>query len=386
MPAADRLTVLLVGDVMTGRGIDQVLPHPGRPVLHEAHVQDARTYVRLAEAVNGPVGAPLSAARLWGPVRAEIERVAPQARILNLETAVTAGGDPWPAKGIHYRMSPANLDVLQVVRPDVCVLANNHVMDWGRTGLHDTLQALRRAGLATAGAGEDGLQAWAPARVPGIVGGQGPVTGDLLVFGCAAASSGVPPGWAAGPGRAGVALLPDLTPATAQHLADDIRRRRRRVDRVIVSVHWGANWGLTVPLEHRAFARHLIDAGAADIVYGHSSHHPMPLEVYRGRLILYGCGDLVNDYEGITPDPLRTGANLRGDVGALYFASLSTRTGRLLGLEVLPTQMRRLQLNWADGAAADWLHERLVAEAEPGVPGLCWAERPQRGWSLRLPG
>jgi poly-gamma-glutamate capsule biosynthesis protein CapA/YwtB (metallophosphatase superfamily) len=164
------------------------------------------------------------------------------------------------------------------------VLANNHVLDWGRAGLIETLQTLHQAGLHTAGAGADGDAAWAPAALPLAPAQQ------LLVCGFAPRCSGVPRGWAAGPRRSGVALLPDLTPETARTLADDVRRRRGAGDRVVISLHWGGNWGLEIPREHREFAHRLIDLGAADIVHGHSSHHPMPMEVYRGKLILYGCG------------------------------------------------------------------------------------------------
>jgi poly-gamma-glutamate capsule biosynthesis protein CapA/YwtB (metallophosphatase superfamily) len=47
------------------------------------------------------------------------------------------------------------------------------------------------------------------------------------------------------------------------------------------------------------FARRLIDGGV-DVIHGHSSHDLRPVEVYRGRLILYGCGDCIDDYEGIS--------------------------------------------------------------------------------------
>ena len=57
--AGDTLTLWLAGDVMTGRGIDQVQLHPGDPVLYERHVRDARDYVRLAEQLSGPVPAPV---------------------------------------------------------------------------------------------------------------------------------------------------------------------------------------------------------------------------------------------------------------------------------------------------------------------------------------
>jgi poly-gamma-glutamate capsule biosynthesis protein CapA/YwtB (metallophosphatase superfamily) len=66
----------------------------------------------------------------------------------------------------------------------------------------------------------------------------------------------------------------------------------------VVSIHWGANWGYDVPAQHLAFAQRLIGAGI-HLVHGHSAHHPLPNEIYRGRLVLYGCGDLIDDYEGI---------------------------------------------------------------------------------------
>ncbi|MFG2394173.1 CapA family protein [Streptomyces lavendulae] len=101
---------------------------------------------------------------------------------------------------------------------------------------------------------------------------------------------------------------------------------------VAVSIHWGSNWGYRVPPEHVRFAHALVDGGA-DLVHGHSSHHPRPLEVYRGRLILYGCGDLVDDYEGITGHK-----QYRDDLRLLYTARLDKDTGALRGLRLTPFQ------------------------------------------------
>ncbi len=84
-PAAPRrspdapITVLLTGDVMTGRGIDQALPHAGGPQLYEPYVRDARDYIRLAEQLNGKLELPLEPAYVWGDALSEIERVAPTA-------------------------------------------------------------------------------------------------------------------------------------------------------------------------------------------------------------------------------------------------------------------------------------------------------------------
>jgi poly-gamma-glutamate capsule biosynthesis protein CapA/YwtB (metallophosphatase superfamily) len=340
----DHVVLCLAGDVMTGRGIDQVLQHPGAPGLHEGYVRDARDYVRLAEAVNGPIPAPVAPDYIWGDALAEIERIGPQLRIVNLETAVTRSERAWRGKAIHYRMHPDNVDCLRAARIDCCVLSNNHVLDWGRAGLDETLDTLRQAGLRTAGAGGNAGEAWSPAALPLAPHGR------LLVFGCADASSGVPHDWAAAAGRSGVALLDDLSEASARQLAQAIARERKAGDLVLVSIHWGGNWGLAIAPAHRAFARQLVDLGAADVVHGHSSHHPLPVEIYRDRLILYGCGDLINDYEGIGEH-----GSLRSDLGCLYFATLSLATGALQGLEIVALQLRRFRLGPADAQARRWL-------------------------------
>ena len=99
-------------------------------------------------------------------------------------------------------------------------------------------------------------------------------------------------------------------------------------DVVVASIHWGSNWGYDVPATHTDFAHRLIDAGV-DVVHGHSSHHPRPIEVYQGKLILYGCGDLIDDYEGIGGYQ-----KYRDDLRLLYFATVSPGTGRMAACEV----------------------------------------------------
>jgi poly-gamma-glutamate capsule biosynthesis protein CapA/YwtB (metallophosphatase superfamily) len=160
------VTLFLCGDVMLGRGVDQILPHPGRPQLQEQYVLDARDYVRLAERAHGPVPRPASFAWPWGDALDILGQMAPTARLVNLETSITHSTDFAPGKGVHYRMSPQNLPALAAARPDAIALANNHVLDFGRTGLLDTLATLASAGLRTAGAGRDATQALQPAVIP----------------------------------------------------------------------------------------------------------------------------------------------------------------------------------------------------------------------------
>jgi poly-gamma-glutamate capsule biosynthesis protein CapA/YwtB (metallophosphatase superfamily) len=140
------VTVFLCGDVMTGRGVDQILPHPGDPALRERYVDDARTYVALAESVNGGIPRPVGFAWPWGDSLQVLDDVAPDVRVINLETSITRSCEFAPYKGVHYRMSPDNISCLAELQPSACALANNHVLDFGRTGLLDTLDALSRAG------------------------------------------------------------------------------------------------------------------------------------------------------------------------------------------------------------------------------------------------
>ena len=202
------VTVFLCGDVMTGRGIDQILPHPSDPRIYEEVVSDARTYILLAEEVNGPIPRPVDLSYIWGDALAELKQVAPDARVVNLETSVTRNDEPWP-KGINYRMNPANVGCLTAAGIDVCVLANNHVVDFGYAGFVETLETLHRVGLKTTGAGRTLAEAPRPAVVD--------VAADsrVIVFGLGSHKSGIPLSWAADEDVPGVDLLFDLSDETA---------------------------------------------------------------------------------------------------------------------------------------------------------------------------
>ncbi len=356
MNAAQEITLFLCGDVMTGRGIDQLLPRPGSPQLHEPHAASALEYVALAERRCGPISRPVGPDGIWGDALAVLEALRPDLRVINLETAVTASEDAWPGKCIHYRMHPANVTALRALAPDCCVLANNHVLDWGRAGLHETLDVLHAAGIRTAGAGRDRSEAAAAARLALDRGGRG--GGEVLVFAFAVESSGVPDDWAATDARAGVAWLPDLAPARAAEVLDAVGAQRRPGDAAVVSIHWGGNWRLRILPEERAFARRLIEGGV-DLVHGHSSHHPRGIEVHRERLILYGCGDFLNDYEGISGYEA-----FRPDLAMMYFPTIEVGSGRLLRLELVPVRIARMRVIRANDEEASWLQALLNREGE----------------------
>jgi poly-gamma-glutamate capsule biosynthesis protein CapA/YwtB (metallophosphatase superfamily) len=346
------MTLFLCGDVMTGRGIDQILPFPSHPEIHEGHVRDARAYVELAERRYGPIPVPVDFDYVWGDALDELERVQPAVRIVNLETSVTTS-EAWEPKGINYRMHPRNVPCLLTAGIDCCVLANNHVLDWGRKGLDETIVSLQEAGLKTVGAGRDS----AAAERPAIIESSGEQR-RTLVFGCAGPDCGVPPEWSAGEARSGVCLLPTYSLAEADALLARVRRHRRHGDVVVVSIHWGSNWGYAVPDAHRRFAHRLVDSGVVEVVHGHSSHHPRAVEVRAKGVIFYGCGDFATDYEGISGYE-----RYRPDLTVMYFVTIDGR--RMQGVRMVPLRSERFRLLHVSHTDAAWLHETLVRESGP---------------------
>jgi 5-methyltetrahydropteroyltriglutamate--homocysteine methyltransferase len=238
---------------------------------------------------------------------------------------VTVAEDAWPGKDVHYRMHPANVPCLTAAGIDCCALANNHLLDWGPGGLLETVEALHKAGIRTAGAGSTDAEAAAPAIVE-LAG-----LGRVLVFAFATESSGVERDWAAGRDRSGVNRLDDLSGRSVDTVAWQVQDVKRPGDVVVASIHWGSNWGFSIPGEQRAFARRLIDHASVDVVHGHSSHHVKGIEIHRDRPILYGRGDFLTDYEGIGGYE-----EFRDDLGLMYFPGRSERPAGAVHHDVHP--------------------------------------------------
>lgn len=334
---------------MTGRGIDQVLPYSVDPVLYEPYIKNARRYVELAERRSGAIPDHCPFDYFWGDALQVLNRINPDVRIINLETAITTSNDYWREKDIHYRMHPGNIPLLTEAGIDVCVLGNNHILDWGFKGLEETLNSLKQSGISTTGAALDANSA----RPPAIINTN---NGRLLLFSYADSSAGIPTSWKARENSPGVNLLDSLETDSIQQVISNVEAFRRDGDIVVISIHWGGNWGYEVPRAQQTFAHRLIDAGVADIIHGHSSHHPKGIEVYCNRLILYGCGDLINDYEGISGHD-----EYRNELTLLYFPELD-QTGKLMALELAPMEIKRFRLTFPDKKDQQWITNTLQCE------------------------
>jgi len=144
---------------------------------------------------------------------------------------------------------------------------------------------------------------------------------------------------------------------------------KRPGDIAVASIHWGGNWGYGVPKEQIEFAHKLLEHAGLDVIHGHSSHHVKGLEVYRDKLIIHGCGDFLNDYEGISGYE-----SFRGDLGLMYFVSVDPSTGKLVRLEMTPTQIKKFRVYRASRADALWLMDVLNREGKKFGTRVEWRE------------
>lgn len=132
-------------------------------------------------------------------------------------------------------------------------------------------------------------------------------------------------------------------------------------DILIVSLHWGSNWGWGTPAEWRTFAHHLIDLGV-DFVVGHSSHHVKGMEIYKGKFISYGLGDFINDYEGIVGQGYE---NFRNDLSCLYIPSFDLETRQVVDVDIIPCKIKNLKVQRAtDVKDIAWLQNAFNREGK----------------------
>lgn len=309
-PPDGMATLAFVGDVMIGRLVNEVLRHtpPAYP---------------------------------WGDTLAILRDA--DCRVGNLECVISDRGAPWSAtpKAFHFRSDAKNVEVLEIAGIDAVSLANNHCLDFGHEAMLDMLQRLDEAGIHHAGAGADLAAASRPAVL--VVNG---IRVGMIAF------TDNEPAWEARGGRAGVHYVPvDREDPRAAALVEGVRRAKETTDVLIVSAHWGGNWGYTPPGEHRSLARVLIDAGA-DVIFGHSCHVVRGLELYRGRPVVYSAGNFVDDY---AVDPIE-----RNDRSFVFV--LEVGGARPVGFRLHPTVIRDFQTRTARGREAQAIAAKMLEQ------------------------
>ncbi len=267
--------------------------------------------------------------------------------VVNLETAITERGDPEP-KGFTFRAPPSGLTALQQAGVDVVSLANNHGMDYGQTGLEDTLDAADAAGMPLVGAGRDLDEAFAP-HIATIRGRQIAVIGATQVMDTMFFDT-----WPATDERPGLAFAKHEHEAD---LIDAVTEAREQADTVVVYLHWGVE-GERCPTERQqGLAQRLADAGA-DIVVGTHAHRLQGTGMLDDTLIDYGLGNFVF-YSQHSPGI---------DSGVLL---VTVEGQEIIDHEWVPATLREgiphpLEGDEAAAAIDDWAELRDCTGLEPG--------------------
>lgn len=257
-------------------------------------------------------------------------------------------------------MHPANIEALRTAHVAYASLANNHTLDFCEEGLLETVRTLKRAAISFAGAGETREEATRPAvlSLPSHSGqGSGQPSYALHIY----SASDHPRDWTT---VANFHLI-DYSAATRAHLKSLLTEQGELPSPAlkVFSVHWGPNYSWQPSNEIQSLAHFLVDECAVDVVHGHSSHHVQGVERYRGKLIIYGCGDFVDDY-AVKQD-------YRNDLGATW--RVTVREGKsniddgrerlsLHTLEVFPTRIKHFQANLLDVRDADhaWVRDKVT--------------------------
>jgi poly-gamma-glutamate synthesis protein (capsule biosynthesis protein) len=275
---------------------------------------------------------------------------------LNLECVIADRGKPWRGKIFTFRSDLKNAAVLTAARVTAVSLANNHSLDYGPDALRDCVAALVRHGIRPAGAGASLDTARRAAQFSA-----GGTRVALLAF------TDNEPAWEAGSSAPGVHYVPvDPEDERFVRLLTGVKEVRRAHDLVIVSAHWGPNWGYAPSKEHVTAAHLFVDAGA-DVVFGHSPHVVRGIEVYRDRPILYSCGNFVDDY---AVDEVE-----RNDESFVFCFNYAA--GALQRVLLVPTMIEDFQARLAQGPDAERIVNRMRAlcaafgtETRPAPDGL----------------
>ena len=349
--------LFLAGDFMPARGVDCVLPHAlddARAALRETCCRHAREYVQLALRASTLSSAPKHTfTSVLGDLLIEKRSRAPCFSMVNLETALTSTSDDFWPKPVCYRASEKNgIGLLETLGVDAVTIANNHALDFSLRGFKDTVRALEASetlDFVGGGTNVDEAFQWKRFR------------SGISALGVCFENSGVPLEWRATTNAPGLALVADDD--DLRRLFSTVREEKRLhpSSTIVVSCHWGSNWGWHVTPKIENIAKRLVESGC-DVVHGHSSHHPRRCELYENKLIMYGCGELLNDYEGIGDHEEFPASKFAGDLRFAYFPELDGSARRAFARMdiVVLRQTNCFALERANADAVERVHRALA--------------------------
>jgi poly-gamma-glutamate synthesis protein (capsule biosynthesis protein) len=242
--------------------------------------------------------------------------------LCHVETPLTRA----PPRGYPvFNTPPALARAIAWAGHDACDTASNHTLDRGQPGIDETISVLRRAGLGQTGSARSaaGARRIVMLRAKGV---------RVAYLAYTAVSNGQvqPHPWS-------------VNRASAGRILRDARRARRAgADAVIVNVHWGEEYRSRPSASQVALARRLVRSPAITAIAGQHVHVVQPVRRVRGRLVVFGEGNLLSNQ---TPACCAPGA--QDGLIALLRLEVRPRGGgraaraRLARVDYVPTWVRR---------------------------------------------
>lgn len=259
-------------------------------------------------------------------------------RACNLECVISDIGEPWSItpKVFHFRSDSKNIEVLKIANINIVSLANNHTLDYGYEAMFDMLENLKKNGIYYTGAGKNLGEASQPVMLK--------IKNKKLGF---IAFTDNEPFWSATNNKPGIFYV-ELKEGgkNLDYLLSLIEETKRRVDYLIISVHWGPNWGYQPLKEHIYFAHKFIECGA-DFIFGHSPHIFRGIEIYKEKFVLYSVGDFIDDY---AVDEVE-----RNDESFIFIWDIEKQT-----LELYPTIIENFQARLAKEDKKMKIMEKMI--------------------------
>ncbi|MCL5970517.1 MAG: CapA family protein [Patescibacteria group bacterium] len=278
-------------------------------------------------------------------------------KICNLECVISDIGQPWSQKVFHFRTDAKNVEVLKVAGFDPISIANNHVLDYEYEALLKMTKILSEERINFAGGGASFIEASEPA----ICGMKGKNIG-LIAF------TDNEPEWSATHTKPGIFYVPvNLKDKIAKFLLELIKKTRDDVDFLIISAHWGSNWGYFPPANHIPFSHALIDAGA-DIIFGHSGHVFRGIEIYKEKPIMYCTGNFIDDY---AVDEIE-----RNDQSFIFI--IETDDNKFKRLLLYPTVIRNFQARLANDFESEKIALKMKDLCMQLKTKALWQEKERR--------
>lgn len=209
-------------------------------------------------------------------------------RVFNLETVVGSKGLMIKKSGPYLRCPEQCIRGIKALNPTVLSIANNHVMDFGKDGLLETIRIIEDNDIEWVGAGEnsDSLKKSLIIEKSGL---------KVGIYSCAEHEFSI-----AGVHYAG------CNPYDPLYSFDDVRELSYKCDYVIVLYHGNKEYYRYPSPEVQRMCRKFAECGAGIVLCQHS-HCIGATEEYKDSELVYGQGNFLF-YGGETDEYFQTGS------------------------------------------------------------------------------